>query len=185
MPLIHRIVPLALACAAALHAHPADAQRTPFAVEARGGIALPACDFGRAAEGGVGGEVSVGWQALPLVGFYAAYQSARYDWSDTGAAATERGFAAGVRIAVPMPFIPIDPWIRAGIVDHELDAGTLHEEARRGWEAGAGLGFPVARGISLTPGVIWTQYRHGSGNADGELLRVRHLRVDVGLRLRP
>jgi hypothetical protein len=49
---------------------------------------------------------------------------------------------------------------------------------------GGGLGFPLATGITLTLGVLWTRYRHGSGAADGELLRVRHLRADVGLRMR-
>ncbi|HEX2080799.1 MAG TPA: hypothetical protein VHG08_24045 [Longimicrobium sp.] len=190
MPLVHRLlraVPLALACAAA-RADAADAQVpaiTPFSAEVRGGIALPADDFEDAADGGVAGEVSLGWQALPLVGFYAAYEWSRFDWSDTGGDATDQGFAAGVRIALPTPFIPIDPWIRAGVVAHGLEAETLSEDAKRGWEAGAGLSFPLGRRVTLTPGVIWTQYQHGSGNADGELLRVRHLRADVGLRLRP
>ena len=186
MLLIHRLLraaPLALACANA-----ADAQvpaLSPFSVEVRGGIALPADDFDAAAGGGVAGEVSVGWQALPLAGFYAAYEWARFGWSDTGGDATDQGFAAGVRIAVPAPFVPIDPWIRAGIVAHALQAETLNEDARRGWEAGAGLSFPLGRRITLTPGVIWTRFQHGGGNADGELLHVRHLRVDVGVRLRP
>jgi opacity protein-like surface antigen len=189
MSLIHRLLralPLALACAAA-RADAADAQLPAlarFPVEARGGIVLPADDFRRAADGGVAGEVSVGWQALPLVGVYAAYEWAHFEWSDTGGTATDRGFAAGVRISLPVPLIPIDPWIRAGIVAHKLEAETLREEAKRGWEAGAGLSFPLARRITLTPGVVWTQYQHGSGNADGELLHVRHLRADVGLRLR-
>lgn len=190
MPLVHRLlrgVPLALACATPL-AGAADAQvaaATPFSLEVRGGIALPAGDFGDAAEGGVAAEVSLGWQALPRIGFYAAYEWSGFGWSDTGREATDQGFAAGVRVALPAPFVPIDPWIRAGVVAHGLEAETLSEDAKRGWEAGAGLSFPLGRRITLTPGVIWTQYQHGSGAADGELLRVRHLRADVGLRLRP
>ncbi|HEU0299294.1 MAG TPA: hypothetical protein VFR37_07570 [Longimicrobium sp.] len=185
MPLVHRLLraaPLALACAAA-RADAADAQMTAFSVEARGGISIPSDEFD-GADGGIGGEVSLGWQALPLVGLYAAYEWTRLDWSDAGGSATDQGFAAGVRIALPAPFIPIDPWIRAGLVAHGLEAETLGEDAKRGWEAGAGLSFPIGRRVALTPGVIWTQYRQGSGNADAELLRVRHLRADVGLRLR-
>jgi opacity protein-like surface antigen len=70
------------------------------------------------------------------------------------------------------------------VVAHQLVGEGLNEEGKPGWEVGAGLGFPLARGVSLTPGVLWTRYQHGSGAADGELLRVRHLRADVGLRLR-
>jgi hypothetical protein len=186
---IHRLVrttAVALACAAA---HPLAAQVTgiiPLSVEARGGLAVPAGDFADAAEAAPAGEISATWHALPLVGIYGAYQRNHFPWGGTGTREhlTDAGFAAGVRVAIPTPLIPIDPWIRAGIVLHQLEGGSLHEDARRGWEAGAGLGFPLARGLTLTPGVLWTRYQHGAGLADGELLRVRHVRADVGLRLR-
>ena len=178
---------LALACAAgALRADPLEAQRTgvlPISVEARGGIALPGEAF-QGADGGVAGEVSATWHALPLIGFYGAYQHNRFAWDDADGHATDGGFAVGVRIAIPTPLIPIDPWIRGGMVAHQLEAEGLDEESRPGYEVGAGLGFPLARGLTLTPGVLWTRYPHGGGNIDGERLRVRHLRADVGLRLR-
>lgn len=182
MPLIHRaLAVLALACAAA---PPLAAQVIPLSLEARGGAALPAGEFRDAVQGGPAGEVSATWHALPLVGVYGAYQWNRFGWENTEGHATDAGFAGGVRIAIPTPLLPIDPWIRAGVVAHQLDGETLSEDARRGWEAGAGLAFPLARGLTLTPGVLWTRYQHGSGAADGELLRVRHVRADVGLRLR-
>jgi opacity protein-like surface antigen len=181
---IHRLLAaLALACAAA---DPLAAQLTgliPLAVEVRAGVAAPAGDFRDGADAGPAMEVSATWQALPLIGVYGAYQHSRFGW-DTEGDATDSGFALGVRIGIPTPLIPIDPWIRAGLVAHDLEAETLTEETQRGWEAGAGLAFPLARGITLTPGVLWTRYQHGSGLADGELLRVRHVRADVGLRLR-
>lgn len=185
MSVIHRTrsaaAALALACASA---GPLAAQlpRIPLALEARGGVAQPADAF-IGADGGAAGEVSATWQALPLIGIYGAYQHNRFAWSDTGGHVTDSGWAAGVRVAVPLPLVPIDPWIRGGVVMHQLD-GPFTEKARWGWEAGGGLGFPVARGLALTPGVLWTRYQHGSGYPDGELLRVRHLRTDVGLRLR-
>lgn len=188
---IQRLIPattLAVACAATFVCAPLAAQLAgilPLSVEARGGIALPAEAF-EGVDGGVAGEVSATWNALPLIGIYGAYQRNRFAWDGSGTPghATDSGFAAGVRLAIPTPLIPIDPWIRAGVVAHQLEGEGLDEEGRRGWEVGAGLGFPLARGVSLTPGVLWTRYQHGSGAADGELLRVRHLRADVGLRLR-
>jgi hypothetical protein len=191
MPSIPRLLQnatLALACAASiLHADPLAAQLTgilPLSLEVRGGIALPAEKFG-GADGGVAAEVSATWHALPLIGVYGAYQWNRFAWEGTGGHATEEGFAAGVRIAIPTPFIPIDPWIRAGVVAHQLEAETLTGNNGPGWEVGGGLGFPLARGVSLTPGVLWTRYRHGDPDvADGDLVYVRHLRADVGLRLR-
>jgi hypothetical protein len=180
MPFIHHPVPgfaLALACAAALlGAGPLPAQ-LPFSLEARGGVALPAEAF-EGAEGGKAGEVSATWHALPFVGIYGAYQTNRFAWGDPGGHATDEGFAAGVRITLPPLLVPIDPWIRGGVVVHRLKTETRAFESGVGYEVGAGLGFPLTRGITLTPGVLWTRYR------DGDLLRVHHLRADVGLRMR-
>ena len=184
MSFIHRLArtsALALACAAA--PHPAAAQLLPLALEARGGIALPMEEFG-GAQGGASAELSATWHALPFIGVYGAYQWNRFAWDGTGGHATDSGIAAGVRVNIPTPLIPIDPWIRAGVVAHQLRAETLDEESRRGYEVGGGLAFPLARGATLTPAVTWTRYRHGSGAADGELLQVHHLRADVGVRLR-
>ncbi|HEX2208305.1 MAG TPA: hypothetical protein VHG93_11535 [Longimicrobium sp.] len=185
MLILRRIFPaLALVCAAA---DPLAAQSKgiiPLSVEARGGIALPREDFRGGADGGVSGELSATWHALPMIGIYAAYQYNRFGWEDTGGHGTDSGFAAGVRVGIPTPLIPIDPWIRAGVVDRQLRAETLSEDSKRGWEVGAGLSFPLARGLTLTPGLLWTSYQHGNGLADGELLQVRHLRADVGVRLR-
>jgi hypothetical protein len=184
-----RATTLAVACAAAsVRVAPLAAQLAdilPLSVEARGGIALPAEAF-EGVDGGVAGEVSATWHALPFIGIYGAYQRNRFAWDGSGTPghATDTGVAAGVRLGIPALLLPIDPWIRAGVVAHQLEGEGLDEEGGRGWEVGAGLGFPLARGVSLTPGVLWTRYRHGSGAADGELLRVRHLRADVGLRLR-
>lgn len=187
MPIIHRLFRLALLAIACAAAAPLAAQLTgaiPLSVEARGGVALPRDEFRVAADGGVAGEVSATWHALPLIGFYGAYQWNRFEWDGPGGELNDTGFSAGVRVNVPTPLIPIDPWIRAGIVAHQLEGGELNDEAKRGWEAGAGLAFPLARGLTLTPGVLWTRFQHGSGAADGELLYVRHLRADVGVRLR-
>lgn len=180
MPLICptiRATALALACAAALlRPGPLPAQLA-LSLEARGGVAMPAEAF-EGAEGGQAGEVSATWHAWPLIGIYGAYQSNRFAWDDTGGHATDEGFAAGVRISLPPLLVPIDPWIRGGVVVHQLKAETRAVESGVGYELGAGLAFPLARGITLTPGVLWTRYRNG------DLLRIRHLRADVGLRMR-
>lgn len=189
MPVIDRTIRAAAVALACACAHPLAAQLSgiiPLSVEARGGIALPRGDFRGAADGGVAAEVSATWHALPMIGVYGAYQWNRFGWDGAGdpADATDAGWAAGVRLSLPTPLLPIDPWIRVGVVAHDLDAASVTDDTQRGWEAGAGLSFPLARGLALTPGLLWTRYQHGSGAADGELLHVRHLRADVGVRLR-
>lgn len=184
MPFVHRFFRVLIPVIAAAGADPLAAQLLPLSLEARGGAALPAGAFHDVAGGGPAMELSATWHALPLLGVYGAYQWNRFNWSGVDGHAADAGFAVGVRLAIPAPLLPIDPWIRAGIVAHRLEGETLVEEAKHGWEAGAGLAFPVARGLALTPGVLWTRYQHGSGAGGGEVLRVRHVRADVGLRLR-
>lgn len=186
MSSIHRMIrgtALVLGCAAALPGAGTLAAQLPLSVEARGGVAVPAEAFA-GAEGGVAGELSATWHPLPFAGAYGAYQRNRFAWGDADGHATDEGFAAGVRIALPALVVPIDPWIRGGVVAHRLKAEALGDENRRGYEVGAGFGFPLAPRITLTPGVLWTRYQHGGGAADGGLLRVRHLRADVGVRMR-
>ena len=184
MPITRGPVLAALVVAGAI-AGPLAAQlpRVPLSLEARGGIAQPADAF-NGAEGGTAGEVSATWHALPFIGVYGAYQHNRFGWDNTGGHITDSGWAAGVRVAVPMPLVPIDPWIRGGVVMHDLEGTLSSAEGQRGWEVGGGLEFPLSRGLTLTPGVLWSRYQWGSGAQDGPLLRVRHLRTDVGLRLR-
>lgn len=173
----------ALTASAEAHAQlPVD----PFRVEARTGLALPSGDFGRdaLADGGWVTEVSLGFQPLPLVGVYAAYSWAEFQGEGGADRVTDRGVSAGLRVDVPTPLIPIDPWIRVGVVAHTLEAEALQgdgEASGTGWQAGAGLGYRLTRRISLTPGLVWTRY--SVDGADGDV-RVESLRASIGARLR-
>jgi hypothetical protein len=177
---------LAAAAVPAL-ADAADAQGL-ISIEARGGLALPRDAFTNdlQADGGHATELSVTWGVLPFVGVYGAYQRAEFDVEDSEESViSDRGWAGGVRVSIPTPLIPIDPWIRAGVVMHELEAGGLEDGGDRGFgiEAGAGLRLPLRRGLSLTPGVLWTRYGIDDDSVtDGEA-NVQYLRVDVGLRV--
>lgn len=182
---IHRFLPaaLALACAAAF----TPAARAQLAIEARGGIAQPqdALTSDVPADGGYATEVSVTVSALPFVGVYGAWQRAQFDREGSeGSVITDEGWAGGLRVAVPTPFIPIDPWIRAGVVTHELEAGGLTDGGDRGFgvEVGAGLRFRLGRGMALTPGVSWVRYSFRDDAVTDDKVNVEYLRADVGLR---
>lgn len=162
--------------------------QTPLALEARGGIALPREAFtdDTGADGGYSTELSVTWGVLPFVGVYGAWQRAEFDREGSESSViTDQGWAAGVRVSVPTPFIPIDPWIRGGVALHEIEAGGLEDGGDRGVgvEVAGGLRFSVGNRLSLTPGVTWTRYGFDDETvADGKV-NVSYLRVEVGLRL--
>jgi hypothetical protein len=181
---IVRTLALALACAAV----PSAARAQLLSAEVRGGIVLPRDAFSGDvdADGGYSTEISLTFGVLPFVGVYGAWQRAEFDREGTESSViTDEGWGAGVRVNVPTPLIPIDPWIRAGVVVHELEAGGLNGGGDRGvgTELAGGLRFGVGRGLALTPGVTWTRYGFDDDSLpDGEV-SVEYLRVDVGLRV--
>lgn len=169
------------ACAAVPDAH------AQLALEARAGIATPSTAFSGdvPADGGYATEASITVSALPFVGVYGAFQQAEFEREGSASSVIrDRGYAVGLRVSVPTPFIPIDPWIRGGLVSHELRAGGLDEGGDRGLgvEAAAGLRVRVGRGMALTPGVSWTRYSFDDETVADGTVNVEYLRVDVGLR---
>lgn len=179
---------LFLACAAVPALAGAARAQTPLALEARGGIALPREAFKDDvnADGGYSTELSATWTVLPFIGVYGAWQRAEFDRAGSeGSVITDQGWAGGVRLSVPTPFIPIDPWIRAGVVVHDIESGGLDDGGGDGVgvEVGGGLRFRLGNRLSLTPGVTWTRYGFDDGTVRDGDVNVDYLRVDVGLRL--
>lgn len=178
---------LAVAAALAGAAAFAPALHAQLAIEARGGIAQPRDAFTGdvPVDGGLSTEVSVTMGALPFLSLYGAWQKVRFDREGSeGSVIMDEGWAGGVRVSIPTPYVPIDPWIRAGLLTHELEAGGLTGGGDRGLgvEVGGGLRFPLGRGLALTPGVSWTRYGFDDDAvADGKV-NVEYLRVDVGAR---
>lgn len=173
----------ALACAVAV----APSAHAQLALEARGGIVTPQDAFTDdvVADGGYSTEVSLTVGFMPFLGVYGAWQQAKFDREDDSESIVrDQGWAVGVRVSVPVPVVPIDPWIRAGLVTHEIEAGGLEGGGDRGLglEVAGGLRVPLGSRVALTPGVGWTRYAFDDETvADGEV-NVQYLRVDVGLR---
>jgi len=192
---------LSLVTAAALAA-PAHAQLpnvTPFSFEVRGGLAFPTGDFAEEDEDGEGVESGISYGAnatfhfMPMLGIYAGYTRSDFGAGDDSDI-TDEGFGAGLRLAIPTPLIPIDPYIKAGAVYNTLelsgsDGGvplSLESDRSLGFEVGAGIGIGLGPKLSLTPQVTYTKYSPKFDNSLVEELvpDVSHIRVDVGLRLR-
>ena len=192
--------------AAAAFAAPAHAQLptiTPFSLEVRGGLAFPTGDFGESdgdEEGGVETGYTLGANAtfhfMPMLGVYAGYTYNRFgvegfDEVDV----VDQGLSAGVRVAVPTPLIPIDPYVKAGLVYNRIgfefddggDGGELDDvtesDQSLGFEVGAGIGIGLGPKLSFTPQVTYTSYEP-QFDGEGIDVNVEHIRVDVGLRIR-
>ena len=185
--------------AAAAFAAPAHAQLpnfTPFSLEVRGGLAFPRGEL-RETEDDVG-SVETGYtyganatyHFMPLVGVYVGYTRNQFgveglDELDV----IDQGFSAGVRLAVPTPLIPIDPYVKAGLVYNTLsfefdgDAEFIESDNSLGFEVGAGVGVGLGPKLSFTPQVTYTRYEP-QYDGEGDDFNVEHIRLDVGLRIR-
>ncbi len=164
---------------------------TPFSFEVRGGVAVPTGDF---KDIGLNTGLTYGanatFHAMPMVGIYGAYSRSEFGADDDRAAAsgdgkfTIDGFSGGVRVGIPTPLIPIDPWVKAGAVYHratasEFTTASFNGETDRelGFEVGVGVGLGLGPKVSVTPGVSYTQFNVNDTNFG-------HFRADVGLNIR-
>lgn len=187
--------------AAAAFAAPAQAQIpnfTPFSVEVRGGLAFPMGDMTDtpddvgAVESGYTVGVNATYHFMPLLGVYAGYTYNRFNVEGIEEFdVTDQGVAVGLRVAVPTPLIPIDPYAKAGLVFNTLgfeleDSEDEFEGSDRslGFEVGAGVGIGLGPKLSFTPQVTYTRYSPKYDGDEDDDFAVEHIRVDVGLRLR-
>jgi len=179
------------AAAAALAAGPAAAQIphiTPFSFEGRAGVAVPTGDMNQSTDPGVVLSGSVTYHAIPLVGIYAGGTYARFS-VDGGGNATDSGLDVGARIGIPTPLIPIDPWIKGGLVVHRIkttDTGDdLTSDWGTGFEVGAGLGFGFGP-LSVTPGISYVRYNANNGldGTDAGDFTTSYVKADIGARIR-
>lgn len=154
---------------------------TPFAFEARAGIGVPTGDFNSTANPGVTLNGNITYQLpIPVIGLgiYAGYDINKFKHQG-GGNYTDNGVDIGARLGIPTPLIPIDPFLKAGVVIHRLKltdapAGNFSDSGV-GVEVGAGLGFGFGP-LSLTPGLSYVHFKAGQ--------RASYAKADVGLRVR-
>jgi hypothetical protein len=106
-------------------------------------------------------DVSLSWGPSRMIGAYAAYSAAGFG-CDEGfcrsydVSFVSRGVSLGIRGEAP---IASAPWLRAGVLFHELDqrwggaqpAGSATADTGAGFEAAAGMSWRVGSGLEVGP----------------------------------
>lgn len=171
-----------LLAAAVLLAPAAAVAQSPFSVEIGAGVAIPVQDFGNADAGtGFGFGANVRYRLTPQFSAYAGWEWHHFsaDLPPRELDVNETGYTLGLRLDRPFRVAtagePVPGWwLRAGgtLGHFELedaagnDAGDTSHGL--GWEAGAGISWPLSNRIALAPG-----------------LRLRMLRREIDMGLGP
>ena len=176
-----------LLATALLVAPAAAAAQSPFSGEIGAGVAIPVQDFGNAEPGtGFGFGANARYRFMPRLSAYAGWEWHHFsaDLPPDELDLEETGYTLGLRY--DQAFDPAraagDPgpgwWVRAGgtfahfeVEDADEDGEDADDDAGEtdhglGWEAGAGISWPITSRVAVTPG-----------------LRIRMLRreIDTGL----
>jgi opacity protein-like surface antigen len=183
------VLGLAIAAPAAVQA------QSPFSVEVQAGVVVPTGDFADDfATTGFGFGVHAMYQLTPMFDLYAGYSWQRFgleedEFDGVDVDVDDSGFALGARINL-MGMPGFDPWIRAGVILHEIKfsgseggfTASFTSDRSVGFEVAAGLAFPVAPRVSIVPAVTFRTY---SPEFEGESLdeSVSYFGVHVGGRI--
>lgn len=155
----------------------------PFAVEGRAGLAFPTGDFGRNLGLGYGLGANASISILPLIALYGGYSYTTFDISgvssNTGDTYNLQGFDAGLRVGIPTPLIPINPYLRGGLVFYKANvSGGSSSGTNTGFQVGAGLNYGLGMLVTLTPEVSLVRINGSNGSSDATFIR-----TDFGLRV--
>lgn len=176
---------------------PVVGQEGAFAVEIRGGAALPVSSFragdqGWAGEAGPGSSFGIGFTfpAPGPFGSFLGFGQRRFSCDgplcEAGSDWLSTGFDVALRLV--MGKRRIRPWLRGGLHTHLVEGRVLEEgdmvtnlrsDPGAGFEVGGGLLIAIGERTSLSPGV---QYGRGEVSFPSRsTLRLRYLSAEVGV----
>jgi opacity protein-like surface antigen len=179
--------------AIALLAPVAVEAQIPLSIEASVGAVVPTGDFAEGLTTGFGFGVNAAYRVMPMLDVYAGYSWQRFGIEDDPELEgidmdiDDTGFAFGARVNMPMP--GINPWVRAGLIMHQMKFSASAEgmsfsdetDLAAGFEAAAGVAIALAPRISLTPSLSYRSYKP---KYDGETAdeAVSYFGVNIGAR---
>lgn len=143
------------------------AAQLPFSItiDARAGLAVPSGEFADAQEGftsEAGPGFAIGGAAYPTnaFGLFAGYQRTRFGCQQCPVLGLNdsvvlHGLEAGIHLGLPLGDLPVNPWLRGGIIQQTLVFSGFDDHmssaAAVGYTVGAGLTIPASSGLEINP----------------------------------
>jgi hypothetical protein len=171
-----------------LWAAQAEAQQRALSFDARGGYSFPISNFGDTAESDFGFGAGVVFSLTNMFGIYGGWARDAFGCEDLIGCDEDtqlqiQGFEAGVKFLIPTE-ARILPWLKAGLIAHELkvESDAFESESDREWgfQAAAGLDFPLGEVVSVSPGLRFNMIEFGEDDVFEEP-ETKYLSFDLGL----
>lgn len=124
-------------------------------------------DQGVGAGTGVGVEVGGVLGLGSLLGVYGDYQYLRFacevcEQVELDSGLVDAGFEAGAQLSPPLPVFGLQPWLRAGVVGHQLQFsrgdGSKTSDLGFGFGVGAGVHLPLGGSLAISPALRFRSY---------------------------
>ena len=160
----------------------------------RGGFALPQGEWSDDAgvDGGFGYGINARLQIFPVISLYGGWEKYTFDTEAETIEASDTGLRGGAHVSVPLSALTgVSPFAFAGVVYNETSFkveevdGEFEADSEFGYEVGAGVAFPIAPTLSLTPSVRYRAHpaELPAGEAGTDDIDVSYLVFDIGLKL--
>lgn len=174
--------------------------RLPLSLELRAGGGLPTGDFGSAdvppsAETGAGFGAGAVFHLTPVLGLYGQYNQTGFGCGDCGTfgvddTATDLGVGVGAQASFARGFGGVLPWVRAGIIRHQLrftgGGSSATSDPGIGFAAGAGIAWSPVPRVTITPGASFRGYSADFplGTLPDRSVDVSYVAADLGFAYR-
>lgn len=144
-----------------------------FSAEVRGDFSFPTDDLDDTYEWGAGFTGDLYLDFHETFSAYAGYNWTQFGCDDGSTLCTEdastNGFELGLKAKLPVAQ-QFGPWVRAGVLFHELDDGEGSDFDREtGFQIGLGLDIPLGMVVSVTPALHYNSYGVDDATLAGRL----------------
>lgn len=142
-----------------------------FSAEVRGDFSFPTDDLDDTYEWGAGFTGDLYLDFHETFSAYGGYNWTQFGCDDGSTLCTEdastSGFELGLKAKLPVAQ-QFGPWVRGGVIFHELDLGEgIDADRETGFQVGLGLDIPLGMVVSVTPALHYSSYGLGEVNFGG------------------
>lgn len=168
------------------HLYAQNSQQRALSFDVRGGYGFPIGDFGDNVDSDFGFGVGAVLNLTNSIGVYGGWARDSFQCDNIVCTSNDQvhlsGFELGGKFIIPSEN-GVFPWLKVGVVADKVQfdtaIGDFESDREWGFQAAAGLDFPLGNVLSVSPGLRLTLLDYNDAGFFSQS-EVRHLSVDLG-----